>query len=68
MCCVAVFAEMCPRCGTEYIRSYEVKGVGLKPTGRDCEKEGCRGKLRDCTLDWDDELPPEELRKAEEAW
>ncbi len=48
------------------MRSFDVQGIGLQPTGRTCDNPKCKGPLRDCLLDWDDELPEKELRKAEQ--
>lgn len=60
------FAERCERCGREYIRDFEMPSVGFKPTKRRCAgPSGCGGRLRDQVLDWDDALPPDELRLAE---
>jgi mono-ADP-ribosyltransferase sirtuin 6 len=63
------FAERCEKCGAEYIRDFEMPSVGFKPTGRRCvAKKGkgrCPGELMDQVLDWDDALPPKELRAAE---
>ena len=63
------FAERCDACGSEYIRDFEMPSVGFKPTGRRCVavkgKRRCSGQLRDQVLDWDDALPPKELRAAE---
>jgi NAD+-dependent protein deacetylase sirtuin 6 len=46
------FAERCPRCRSEYVRDFEMATVGFRLTGRSCEREGCRGRLRDQVLDW----------------
>eukprot|EP01026_Neomeris_dumetosa_P013978 TRINITY_DN14989_c0_g1_i5.p1 TRINITY_DN14989_c0_g1~~TRINITY_DN14989_c0_g1_i5.p1 ORF type:complete len:461 (+),score=68.86 TRINITY_DN14989_c0_g1_i5:89-1471(+) len=54
------FAERCPKCNFEYIRTFEQETVGFKLTGRSCEQKGCTGRLRDNILDWDDALPEEE--------
>lgn len=64
-----MFLEKCDRCGTEYIRQNAVGTVGLKRTGRVCERKRirghCRGRLRDTILDWEDTLPYEDLVLAE---
>ena len=40
--------------------------MGFKQTGRMCEHAKCRGAiLRDSVLDWESELPPDELAAAE---
>lgn len=64
-----MFIEKCDRCETEYIRRDAVTTVGLKRTGRMCQRKGirgqCRGKLRDTILDWEDSLPYKDLVTAE---
>ncbi|WOL17190.1 NAD-dependent protein deacetylase SRT1 [Canna indica] len=59
------FREVCPSCGTEYIRDFEVETVGLKETSRRCSDIKCGAKLRDSVLDWEDALPPKEMNPAE---
>ncbi|KAK9077410.1 hypothetical protein SSX86_005747 [Deinandra increscens subsp. villosa] len=58
------FREVCPTCGTEYVRDFEVETIGLKETSRRCDPK-CGAKLRDSVLDWEDELPPKEMNAAE---
>ncbi|KAL8264463.1 hypothetical protein R6Q59_022593 [Mikania micrantha] len=58
------FREVCPTCGTEYLRDFEVETIGLKETSRRCDPK-CGAKLRDSVLDWEDELPPKEMNAAE---
>jgi len=41
-----MFLEKCDRCGTEYIRQNAVGTVGLKRTGRVCERKRIRGHCR----------------------
>jgi len=60
-----VFKETCDKCGTIYVRNFDVGGVGLQDTGRKCEKPNCPGNLRDCLLDWDSPLPEDQFSKAE---
>mmetsp|Transcript_21092 Transcript_21092/g.34014 ORF Transcript_21092/g.34014 Transcript_21092/m.34014 type:complete len:323 (+) Transcript_21092:88-1056(+) len=67
-----IFMEKCERCFAEYLRSSPIKSVGLKLTGRRCSKMritrgrevGCRGRLRDTTLDWEDMLPEPDFSRA----
>jgi mono-ADP-ribosyltransferase sirtuin 6 len=44
-----------------------VSQVGFKPTGRVCSEAGCKGRLRDHILDWEDALPEDELEASERA-
>lgn len=41
-----MFIEKCDRCETEYIRRDAVTTVGLKRTGRMCQRKGIRGQCR----------------------
>ena len=56
-----MFIEKCNVCNTKYINNKCVNTIGLKPTGKKCNKvknKGtCRGELHDTILDWDDSLP-----------
>ncbi|CAG9536335.1 unnamed protein product [Cercopithifilaria johnstoni] len=65
-----VFLEKCARCGRKYYRTAPVGSIGLKPTGKRCEGTNsgrpCRGMLHDVCLDWEDPLPEEDLRAANE--
>uniref|UniRef100_A0A164ZUN6 NAD-dependent protein deacetylase SRT1 n=1 Tax=Daucus carota subsp. sativus TaxID=79200 RepID=A0A164ZUN6_DAUCS len=59
------FREVCPSCGAEYLRDFEVETIGLKETPRRCSSMNCRSRLRDSVLDWEDELPRKEMNLAE---
>ena len=41
--------------------------MGFKRTGRKCTELGCKGRLKDFILDWEDALPEDELTASEEA-
>jgi mono-ADP-ribosyltransferase sirtuin 6 len=60
-----IFLECCTNkaCNKEYFRSFDVKGMGCKLTGRLCEQ--CKAPLRDQTIDWDTPLPKKEMASAE---
>ncbi|CAG9466603.1 unnamed protein product [Pedinophyceae sp. YPF-701] len=60
-----VFSERCPKCERMYYRDFDVGTVGFRGTGRSCASEGCRGRLRDHVLDWDQPLPDDELDESE---
>uniref|UniRef100_UPI00358FC5DD NAD-dependent protein deacylase sirtuin-6-like n=1 Tax=Myxine glutinosa TaxID=7769 RepID=UPI00358FC5DD len=68
-----MFVEECIKCGKQYVRTNVVGTIGLKFTGRLCEESkgkrlrGCRGKLIDTILDWEDALPEEDLNQADKA-
>lgn len=57
------FVEKCEACATEFVRDFEVPSVGLKRTGRACER--CGAELRDQCLDWESALPEDEMELAE---
>lgn len=59
------FREVCASCEKEYFRDFEIETLGCKPTGRRCTEHDCAGKLLDTIVDWEDALPPAELRAAE---
>ncbi|KAL5974371.1 ditrans,polycis-polyprenyl diphosphate synthase [Asimina triloba] len=59
------FRELCPSCGTEYIRDFEVETIGMKKTSRRCSSQDCGEKLKDTVLDWEDALPLKEMNLAE---
>ncbi|XP_042478415.1 NAD-dependent protein deacetylase SRT1 isoform X1 [Macadamia integrifolia] len=59
------FRELCPSCGVEYLRDFEVETIGMKETSRRCSDEKCGAKLKDTVLDWEDALPPKEMNPAE---
>ena len=50
------------QCGQEFLSQTPVRSVGFKELDMKCEK--CAGTLRDCTLDWNDNLPVDDYEKA----
>jgi len=61
-----IFMEKCASCGHEYMRDFDVGGMGLKPTGRFCDTGSCRGILHDMAVDWDTELDDGVFQEAED--
>ncbi|XP_039120334.1 NAD-dependent protein deacetylase SRT1 [Dioscorea cayenensis subsp. rotundata] len=59
------FRELCPSCGAEFVRDFEIETIGRKVTSRRCSDSNCGAKLRDTVLDWEDALPPKEMNLAE---
>lgn len=59
------FMEICPSCGVEYMRDFEVETIGLKETSRRCSDKKCGARLKDTVLDWEDALPSKEMNQAE---
>ncbi|CAM6084960.1 unnamed protein product [Calypogeia fissa] len=59
------FREVCGGCGKDYVRDFEMETIGLRPTGRRCSVPDCSSKLLDTIVDWEDALPPSELKLAE---
>jgi Sir2 family len=60
-----VCLEECARCGREYLRHFEIRTVGRKPTARRCVAPSCGAQLRATALDWEDALSERELSVAE---
>lgn len=60
-----LFVECCPSCeNREYLRDYQTTSVGFQPIpGHECE---CGSTLTDKALDWEDNLPPRDLQRAED--
>lgn len=57
------FVSECPKCKNKFIRSTPSPTVGMKPIGETCKNRlrSCRGKLIDTILDWEHELPVDDL-------
>ena len=58
-------ATQCDRCRATFRRDFEMDCVGFRTTGRRCAISGCRGRLRDVVLDWEDALPEDDVAKSE---
>jgi len=58
-----IFKEICSVCKKEYIREKEIVTIGFQKTGNTCDV--CGGALTDWILDWNDELPKEEMDRAD---
>eukprot|EP00928_Gymnodinium_smaydae_P041587 TRINITY_DN28122_c0_g1_i2.p1 TRINITY_DN28122_c0_g1~~TRINITY_DN28122_c0_g1_i2.p1 ORF type:complete len:344 (+),score=19.33 TRINITY_DN28122_c0_g1_i2:56-1087(+) len=59
-----IFVERCTKCNMEYERDYNVICPGGY-TGRICEKETCKGRLRHSGVGFGDDLPE---RIVKQAW
>lgn len=64
-----MFLDKCDKCERLFVRKTATATVGQKLTGKPCplpKKNGrrCRGKLHDTILDWEDELPFNDLEQA----
>lgn len=66
-----IFTEVCDTCHTEHVRPFEISSIGLAYTGRKCTLGGdppgsCGGRLKDTLLDWENDLPEEDWKRAQE--
>jgi len=66
-----MFVEKCEKCGHTFLRDTAVTTMAQQRTGNNCnyvQRRGtrCRGRLRDTVLDWEDNLPFDDIMKAEE--
>lgn len=61
-----MFTSECPKCKKQFVRSDPVPTVGRKAVGETCRNENrpCRGQLIDTILDWEDNLPDDDLDLA----
>ena len=59
-----IFKEKCEKCKREHLRDFDVGGMGLQYTGRECEVPNCSGKLKDMAIDWDTPLPEKIFHQA----
>ena len=59
-----IFEEKCEDCGKLVLRDTEVSSISFAATGNKCAR--CGGVMRDTLLDWEDELPEDQLEPAEQ--
>ncbi|GLV31923.1 Sirtuin 6 [Carabus blaptoides fortunei] len=64
-----IFTEKCNICDRQFVRNTATTSVGQKSLGTSCpgpkhSGRSCRGKLHDTILDWEDNLPAEDLDMA----
>ncbi|CRL08190.1 CLUMA_CG021003, isoform A [Clunio marinus] len=57
------FVSECPKCKKRFVRSTPSPTVGQKPIGDTCPNQirSCRGKVIDTILDWEGDLPIDDL-------
>lgn len=61
-----MFIAECPKCRTQFIRSHPVPTVGKKSIDETCQNSlrPCRGQMIDNILDWEHDLPEDDLDAA----
>lgn len=61
-----MFTSECPKCRKQFVRSEPVPTVGQKVVGVTCrnDQRSCRGQLIDSILDWEGNLPDNDLDLA----
>ncbi|KAG5667810.1 hypothetical protein PVAND_015779 [Polypedilum vanderplanki] len=61
-----MFTSECPKCKRQFVRSNPVPTVGRKAVGVTCKnnQRPCRGQLIDTILDWEDNLPEDDIEMA----
>ncbi|KAF5279521.1 hypothetical protein FQR65_LT03343 [Abscondita terminalis] len=65
-----MFTEQCSTCKSLFVRKSATTSVGQKLLGKTCPssllaRRGCRGKLQDTILDWEANLPDDDLIMAD---
>ncbi|KAL3285212.1 hypothetical protein HHI36_019327 [Cryptolaemus montrouzieri] len=65
-----MFVEQCNICGCQFVRSKATSSVGQKLLGQNCKRiiargRSCRGKLTDTILDWEANLPENDLEMSD---
>jgi len=64
-----MFVQKCVKCGRETVMNEITPTLGLKETGKICQRKvkgfNCEGKLHDTVLDWDDALPAYKFELSE---
>lgn len=65
-----MFTERCSKCGHQFVRKHATTTVGQKCLETPCPASRhngrpCRGKLHDTILDWEDNLPENDLGMAD---
>ncbi|XP_045463580.1 NAD-dependent protein deacetylase Sirt6 [Harmonia axyridis] len=65
-----MFTEQCNICKSQFVRKNATTTVGQKLLGANCKRviargRSCRGKLADTILDWEANLPEEDLEMAD---
>eukprot|EP01122_Echinamoeba_exundans_P000782 TRINITY_DN10717_c0_g1_i1.p1 TRINITY_DN10717_c0_g1~~TRINITY_DN10717_c0_g1_i1.p1 ORF type:complete len:449 (+),score=79.02 TRINITY_DN10717_c0_g1_i1:32-1378(+) len=63
-----VYLEHCEICHFQYLRDFDSAQDADDDhySGRKCEQPGCAGKLLDSIIDFGEDLPEEDLKRAEE--
>lgn len=61
------FIDQCTHCKTRFIRKTPSESMGLKVSSVNCIRKSrpCRGMICDTILDWDQDLPKDEIKYAD---
>ncbi|KAL1487747.1 hypothetical protein ABEB36_015583 [Hypothenemus hampei] len=64
-----MFIGQCDTCDSQFVRTTATSTVGQKYLGEFCKREvrgrSCRGKLKDTILDWEADLPENDLEMSD---
>eukprot|EP01098_Paradermamoeba_levis_P005249 TRINITY_DN2224_c0_g1_i1.p1 TRINITY_DN2224_c0_g1~~TRINITY_DN2224_c0_g1_i1.p1 ORF type:complete len:295 (-),score=87.86 TRINITY_DN2224_c0_g1_i1:180-1064(-) len=63
-----IYKEICDTCGADYLRAFDVTKQAKffqRFSGRLCQKEGCKGRLKDSIINFGEYLPEDQLKNSQ---